>query len=51
MSTMYMGEGKFTEAEPLLKRSLAIWEKALGSDDRDVARSVNDLALLYYAHS
>jgi len=36
------------KAEPLFKRSLAIWEKALGPDHPDVATSLNNLATLYY---
>lgn len=35
--------------EPLYKRSLAIWEKALGLDHPGVATSLNNLALLYQA--
>jgi Tfp pilus assembly protein PilF len=37
----------FTEAEPLYQRSLAIWEKALGPEHRDVATGLNNLAELY----
>ena len=36
-------------AEPLYKRSLAIFEKALGPDHPDVAISLNNLAELYQA--
>jgi tetratricopeptide (TPR) repeat protein len=36
-----------TEAEPLLRRGLAIWEKALGPEHPDVAGSLNNLAALY----
>ncbi|MEA5544236.1 tetratricopeptide repeat protein, partial [Limnoraphis robusta CCNP1324] len=35
------------EVEPLYRRSLAILEKALGSEHPDVARSLNNLASLY----
>ncbi len=42
-----MHQGQYAEAEPLYKRSLAIWEKALGPDHPDVALSLNNLALLY----
>jgi CHAT domain-containing protein/Tfp pilus assembly protein PilF len=35
------------DAEPLYKRSLAIWEKALGSDHPDVAQSLSNLGRLY----
>ena len=40
-------QGRYAEAEPLIKRSLAIREKVLGSDHPDVARSLNNLADLY----
>jgi hypothetical protein len=39
----------YAKAEPLLKRSLAIYEKALGPDHPDVARSLENLAALYRA--
>ncbi len=38
---------KYAEAEPLYKRSLAIWEKALGGNHHNVAASLNNLASLY----
>jgi tetratricopeptide (TPR) repeat protein len=37
------------EAKPLLHRSLALREKALGPDHPDVAPGLNNLAALYYA--
>ena len=40
-------QGRYGEAEPLIKRSLAIREKVLGRDHPDVARSLNNLADLY----
>ena len=40
-------QDRFAEAEPLIKRSLAIREKVLGPDHPDVARSLNNLAELY----
>lgn len=39
--------GQYPYAELLYKRSLAIREKALGTDHFDVAQSLNNLALLY----
>jgi tetratricopeptide (TPR) repeat protein len=39
--------GRYADAEPLYKRSLAITEKALGPNHRDVALSLSNLALLY----
>ena len=40
-------QDRYTDAEPLYKRSLAIYEKALGPDHPDVALSLNNLAELY----
>jgi tetratricopeptide (TPR) repeat protein len=42
-----MAQGKYSEAEPLHKRALAIREKALGPDHPDVAISLENLAVLY----
>jgi tetratricopeptide (TPR) repeat protein len=39
--------GRYSEAEPLYQRSLAIREKTLGPDHLNVAGSLNNLALLY----
>ena len=41
--------GRYAEAEPLYRRSLAIREKQLGRDHPDVATSLNNLAVLYQA--
>ena len=49
LAALYNLQGKYTEAEPLSKRSLAIREKALGPDHPDVATSLNNLAALYRA--
>ena len=38
--------GRYAEAEPLLRRALAIFEKALGPDHPSVATSLNNLARL-----
>ena len=40
------GKGKYAEATPLARESLALREKALGKDHPDVALSLNNLALL-----
>lgn len=42
-------QGRYAEAEPLLVRSLSIYESQLGSNHPDVASSLNNLAGLYYA--
>ena len=39
--------GKYTEAIPLAQRLLADLEKAYGPSNRDVAASLNNLAMLY----
>ena len=41
--------GRYAEAEPLFRRSLAIREKQLGADHPHVATSLNNLADLYQA--
>jgi tetratricopeptide (TPR) repeat protein len=38
LANVYNGLGRYSEAEPLYKRSLAIREKALGPDHPDAAR-------------
>lgn len=38
--------GKYREAEPLCKRALCIREAVLGRDHPDVAKQLNNLALL-----
>jgi tetratricopeptide (TPR) repeat protein len=47
LAVLYRAQGQYAQAEPLLKRSLAIREKALGPDHPDVAISLNNLAALY----
>jgi tetratricopeptide (TPR) repeat protein len=46
---LFKEAGRYADAEPLYKRALAIWEKALGPDHPDVAQSLNNLADLYSA--
>jgi tetratricopeptide (TPR) repeat protein len=41
--------GRYSDAEPLYKRALAVREQALGPDHPDVAVSLNNLAELYRA--
>jgi tetratricopeptide (TPR) repeat protein len=43
----YVAQGRHTEAEPLLKRALAIREKELGPAHRDTAETLNALASFY----
>jgi CHAT domain-containing protein/tetratricopeptide (TPR) repeat protein len=44
---MYNDQGRYTEAEPLMKRALTIAETALGPDHPDVGSDLNILARLY----
>jgi tetratricopeptide (TPR) repeat protein len=47
LALLYDAQGKYAEAEPLFKRALAIYEKALGKDHPHVvAASRNYAALL-----
>ncbi len=39
-------QGKYADAEPLYKRALAIWEKALGPEHPHVATSLENYAAL-----
>ena len=49
LGDVHLHQRRYAEAEPLLKRALAIREKALGPKHPDVAMSLNNLALLYKA--
>jgi tetratricopeptide (TPR) repeat protein len=44
---LYYVQGRYAQAEPLFKRSLAIKEKALGPDHPDVATSLNILGEIH----
>ena len=49
LAALYDNQGHYAQTEPLYKRSLAIWEKALGPDHPSVAIGLNNLAGLYRA--
>src|SRR5262249_56972628 len=49
LGIVVQAQGKYTEAEGLFKRALAIREKALGANHPDVGQRLNTLALLYSA--
>jgi tetratricopeptide (TPR) repeat protein len=49
LALLYYAQGRYAEAEPLYKRGLAIYEKALGPDRPDVGTALNSLAELYRA--
>ena len=44
---LYVYDGNYAEAEPLLKRSLAIAERQPGVNNRELAAAVRDLKYLY----
>jgi len=47
LAVLYDTQGQYALAEPLYKRSLAIWEKSLGPNHPDVATSLENMAILY----
>ena len=47
LGSVYIYQGLYAQAEPLIKRSLAIGEKALGPEHLQVAASLNSLAKLH----
>ena len=47
LANVYRDQGKYGEAEDLLKRALAIREQALGANHPDVAASLVNLANVY----
>ena len=49
LAEVYRTQGRFSEAEPLYRRDLAISEKTLGPNHPDVGMSLNNLASLYQA--
>jgi len=49
LAAHYHAQGRYADAEPQNKRSLAIEGKAFGPDHPAVAAELNNLALLYQA--
>ena len=47
LGIVYWKQGKYSEAEGLHKRALAIRETALGANHPDVGQTLNNLALVY----
>ena len=47
LAMLHHKQGRYAEAEPLYQRSLAIKQKALGTEHPRVATSLNNLAMLY----
>ena len=48
LGVVLLAAGRYSEAEPLLNRALAIDKVGLGPDHPDVATDLNNLAALYY---
>ena len=46
LGRVYQDQGQYSRAEPLYQRSLAIWEKALGSEHPNVATGLENYAKL-----
>jgi CHAT domain-containing protein len=51
LAGLYRAQGRYAEAEPAYKRSLAIREKALGPEHPAVATALNNLAWLAFGQS
>jgi tetratricopeptide (TPR) repeat protein len=51
LGIVFQAQDKYTDAEGLFKRALAIREKALGANHADVGQSLNNLAYAYHAQS
>ncbi len=49
LAALYRLQGKYTAAEPLHRRALAIWEHTLGPEHPDVATRLHNLASFYDA--
>jgi tetratricopeptide (TPR) repeat protein len=47
LALVYRAQGKYGEAEGLLKRALVIRERALGANHSDVGQTLHNLALVY----
>ncbi len=48
LAALYRAQGKYAQAEPLYRRSLAIVEKALGPEHPQVAQSLENYAALLH---
>ncbi|MFQ5956109.1 MAG: tetratricopeptide repeat protein, partial [Kiloniellales bacterium] len=46
LGVLYKAQGRYAEAEPLYKRSLATWEKAVGPADPNLAKALENYAAL-----
>ena len=50
LGDLYRAEERYAEAEPILKRSLAIREKIAGPNDPSIVMALSNLAALYSNH-
>lgn len=48
LAALFWRQGKYTQVEPLLQKSLHICEQQLPPEHSDIASLLNDLALLYF---
>jgi tetratricopeptide (TPR) repeat protein len=47
LAELYQDQGRYADAEPLLKRALKIIEKSSGPNDSNFMTGLNNLALIY----
>ena len=47
LAALYRAQGRYDEAESLLQKALAIWERVLGLEHPNTADSYNNLGVLY----
>ena len=47
LAELFLADGYYAEAEPLIRRSLTIVEKSLGAVDEHVATLLEHLAIIY----
>ena len=47
LASLYIDQGRYSEAEPLYMRALEASERVLGREHPDTLTSVNNLATLY----
>ena len=48
LAALYWAQGRYAEAEPHVRRALAIAENSLGPDHPDVGKALSNLATLYF---
>jgi tetratricopeptide (TPR) repeat protein len=47
LAALYLYQDRYADAEPLLKRSVAVFEKALGPNHPEIADVIDNLAEMY----